>query len=587
MLKKSLVLYCFILLFYSVNFAQVNDSLLTNSQIQNKIYNSPVKEVKKLIYTTLWIDRDIDLAHSYSLDFLKRGIDQGDPNIRLFANFYISNTYYQKSNYKGTIVYAKAAIKEANALHDSIQLVHSSILKGSAYMKLANHKEALQPFLSAKEISEYKDLRYEELVCRANIGFIRIRLKRYSDALEVLNETLSKLSTKEYQNTQQFSYTHIRVLLLKGLCLKELNKLDEALKVNQEGVALTIEYNDPALKGDFYINTGNIFYKKGEYHKALGYLLEGKEILKSKNSADSQNILLANFYIAQCQYQLQSYEEALTLLMNNFEFTKEITHINKLDEMYELAIQIAKIRKDRDLEISLTRDHLKSINTIHRDQIETKDVLYEDDITQIKTDNQLLKSKQNKEKVVVITSIGIAIALLLALITAFIAFRKKAKNNEKQFKKLIENIENKSLKAQQIKDKKNISKGNIKDEKAKKIIEKLIGLEHSTFFLSSECNLYNTAKKIDTNTTYLSKALNKYKKQSFNQYLNEYRINTALLKLQNSSKFRSYTVEAIAHEIGYKSVNTFNKAFKEKTNLNPSYYIKRIIKVSHSETSNL
>ena len=36
------------------------------------------------------------------------------------------------------------------------------------------------------------------------------------------------------------------------------------------------------------------------------------------------------------------------------------------------------------------------------------------------------------------------------------------------------------------------------------------------------------------------------------------------------------TIEAIATEIGYKSTEPFSKAFKSKTGLYPSYFIKQL-----------
>ena len=46
---------------------------------------------------------------------------------------------------------------------------------------------------------------------------------------------------------------------------------------------------------------------------------------------------------------------------------------------------------------------------------------------------------------------------------------------------------------------------------------------------------------------------------------------------------RRYLIEAIALEIGYKSTDSFVKHFKNKTDLNPSYYIKQLNKMGTSE----
>ncbi len=109
------------------------------------------------------------------------------------------------------------------------------------------------------------------------------------------------------------------------------------------------------------------------------------------------------------------------------------------------------------------------------------------------------------------------------------------------------------------------------------LLQKLSSLEKTTFYLNIDCNLYNTAKNIGTNATYLSKIINEYKEQSFNDYINELRIKYFRNRLYNDAKFRSYTIKAIARELGYGSVNTFALAFKKQTGLSHSYYIKKVI----------
>jgi YesN/AraC family two-component response regulator len=116
----------------------------------------------------------------------------------------------------------------------------------------------------------------------------------------------------------------------------------------------------------------------------------------------------------------------------------------------------------------------------------------------------------------------------------------------------------------------------VEDEKSQAILKELSALEATYFYLSEDASLHNTAKLLNTNTSYLSKALNTVKKQSFSQYVNKLRIDYVLVRLKEDAVFRSYTIHAISKEIGYKSATTFIKEFKNKTGLNPSYYIKKI-----------
>ncbi|WP_046755024.1 helix-turn-helix domain-containing protein, partial [Kordia jejudonensis] len=58
----------------------------------------------------------------------------------------------------------------------------------------------------------------------------------------------------------------------------------------------------------------------------------------------------------------------------------------------------------------------------------------------------------------------------------------------------------------------------------------------------------------------------------------------ALEKLKEDKLFRSYDIKSIASELGFKSPDSFSRAFKNKTGIYPSYYIKNINKINSSES---
>jgi len=120
------------------------------------------------------------------------------------------------------------------------------------------------------------------------------------------------------------------------------------------------------------------------------------------------------------------------------------------------------------------------------------------------------------------------------------------------------------------------SSTDVPEETKQQILAGLKKLEKQEYFLKQECNSYNVARKINTNTTYLSKVINSHFDKNFNTYINDLRINYAILRLKNDVIFRSYSIQSIAEEVGYKSADSFSKYFKLNTGLNPSFYIKEI-----------
>ncbi|MFP3681350.1 helix-turn-helix domain-containing protein, partial [Pseudomonas sp. SIMBA_041] len=62
----------------------------------------------------------------------------------------------------------------------------------------------------------------------------------------------------------------------------------------------------------------------------------------------------------------------------------------------------------------------------------------------------------------------------------------------------------------------------------------------------------------------------------FSEYVNDLRINYLLKELQENQTLRKYTIQTISEEFGYKSPTTFIKAFKDRTQMTPSDYIKEL-----------
>jgi len=119
----------------------------------------------------------------------------------------------------------------------------------------------------------------------------------------------------------------------------------------------------------------------------------------------------------------------------------------------------------------------------------------------------------------------------------------------------------------------------VKKEKFEKILIGLQELEKEKYFLCSECSIASIARKLKSNTTYVSKVVKLQYHKNFNTYINDLRIEYVIMRLMNDSKLRKYSVSSISREIGYKSPDTFTKHFRQHTGTLPSNYIKNLDKI--------
>jgi YesN/AraC family two-component response regulator len=114
------------------------------------------------------------------------------------------------------------------------------------------------------------------------------------------------------------------------------------------------------------------------------------------------------------------------------------------------------------------------------------------------------------------------------------------------------------------------------EEKEKQIFNKLKLLEDKLIFLNQDFTLQFVAKKIKTNTTYLSYVVNKNFGKNFSEYANELKINYAINEMISNQTYRKYSTLAIAESVGFKNATSFTRTFSKRTGLSPVQFAQKL-----------
>ncbi|MGH1387399.1 helix-turn-helix domain-containing protein, partial [Kordia sp.] len=109
------------------------------------------------------------------------------------------------------------------------------------------------------------------------------------------------------------------------------------------------------------------------------------------------------------------------------------------------------------------------------------------------------------------------------------------------------------------------------------ILSQLTKFEDTKKF-TKQVSITSLAKNLKTNPKYLSKVINWHYKKNFSHYISELRIEYVISRLKEDSKFRNYTIKAIAQEAGFGNTESFSKSFHKSTGIKPSYFIKELQK---------
>ncbi|MEQ9100006.1 MAG: helix-turn-helix domain-containing protein [Imperialibacter sp.] len=96
-------------------------------------------------------------------------------------------------------------------------------------------------------------------------------------------------------------------------------------------------------------------------------------------------------------------------------------------------------------------------------------------------------------------------------------------------------------------------------------------------YKNPDLSLNSLSKAVHASPQMLSMAINQKSAKNFNSFVNTYRIQEATRLLQNS-RYDNLTVAAIAFEVGFNSISSFNTAFKTQTGQTPQTYRKQLPK---------
>lgn len=315
----------------------------------------------------------------------------------------------------------------------------------------------------------------------------------------------------------------------------EINLLEDNIDSAKENLKEAFEIVPETYKNSFkenskYYYSGLISYHEGDFDKAINNF-EAMDTL-SIQSNERAGFFLDDFY----KIQYKSYLKTNDLERADFFFEKHIASLKG-----QMNINNSVNSNFKNLEISQYHEEVRA-----------------------------LKKERLKQRLILSVILLVAFVVTVLII---VLFREKQKRNKEKLELLMERIsEQESL----VKPK--VVPLKINDDEIKRIIKRINELEETGYYLKNDCTLSNLAKKLKTNTTYLSKIFNLHYEKSFNTYINDLRIDFVIERLKHDTLFRRYSIQSLANEVGFKSKESFNAAFKKRTGVLPSALVNKLTK---------
>lgn len=535
--------------------------------------------LQKLSYDDLKIayfsnkNNDSDKAMFYATEVLNRAIKEKNTKEKTIAFLMLSDVHNRLGNYTDALQLVDSTLFYSEVSQNQIMQINGLKVKGNIFRNLGNYKNASEIYVQVNNIAQQTKNISLQVDAKHNIGLIKNEMGSHEEAIQIFTDNLNVIPSLSETNGK-ISYRNTIIALASAYTDFNPEKAKSYTETLKE-IATTD--NNQIAYGYYYMFEGKIAYKQKKFESALQLMNSAEKTFTSLGY--ERNLFTIYRFQGKCYYELRKFEKAISISekAKKIKKSKQFRHLELLDLYWLLEDSYKKIGElsNADQNSKLARK-LVVKNDLTKSSI-FKLLKEKYDVAGFKNQIEELTNKSKKERKYSSHLLYVGIALLITLLFFIIRSYKLKKVNKQKFQKLMKHIKTLETKKQiSPKTIKNDSEQKVTNEKASIILKALEKFEAKESYLHPKTSLTTVAKKINTNTSYLSKTLNEYKEQTFPNYITSLRINYALQRLKNDKVFRSYSIKAIAVELGFKSEGPFSRAFKQHTGIYPSYFIKNI-----------
>lgn len=555
--------FCFAVLLCSLTFAQISvrlDSLLsvwkqagsvsteeTEEQIIAAMYTAPFDSALSMSRTLLEQTPGLKnnslyiktLIHSYRLHTFQDQINMLNEASRLASRE--GNKYLLSASYLfKAIVYRDRAQTDSamiNALKSKdlleelapkYEIAPVLQLIADLHFYAGQYEQAEQIYRRLYEAGTYAPDAWQYITLNNNIGLIRVKQNRFSEAEEIFLKSLHSLETRKMNTADSNALPYLYRKLFEVTLAQKKYEIAQSYYV--QGEMLSLHFKQTSELPGIYAAKGKLCLEQAKFDSAL-YFLKKAEALE-KQSPD-YGIKMAVF--------------------SGFAETYKLMNDTKNANVYLLKLIDVKNTADS----VFNRARYMNIFAEHHFNNYRKEIE---------------EYKQRQFFYLLITVISV-----LSLLTIGVLFINANRKNKKLVQKNIEAVE--GQKHQEVhlpvneagEQTQQIETDDSRGEQIIAAFEKLMSEEK--LYLDKDISVGKISELLGTNRTYLSNAVNRTYNVNFATYINNLRIKEAV-HLISTGELKHLSIEGIAERCGFSNRISFNNAFRKFTGVTPSFFVK-------------
>ena len=325
----------------------------------------------------------------------------------------------------------------------------------------------------------------------------------------------------------------------------------------------------PDYHYNILMGRGLIAKSQNRQDEAAGYYLKAENYARSKN-LDNSFIDISNSCLAQLYIDNGNPDSAIYYLKKNEKWARSTKQNSLLAEAMNQLARAYDAKGDGAQATACRLEYARLLDTLHRS----------DEFNTMKNAQFMFDAKRNASKISFLTQkqtfseqqirmqnrwlVTLAIGIVLVAVLLVWVYVQK-----RQLRQAYNSLYDRSQVLP------TTSPMILSDMHRAELLDNIRNVMESTDeFCSPDFSIERLAQLVDSNSRYVSEAINDGYGKNFRTFLNEYRIREAMRRLADSERFGGFAIKAIAESVGYKSQANFITVFTKTTGMKPSMYQK-------------
>lgn len=516
-----------------------------------------------------------DKALEYAECLKEKALEAGSLSDEMLADSYIGQAQIAMDNYDSAHVYFNKGLEIWNRIDSSDRRPENykamyAIYNGMGIYSITidmNYEKAIEYFMTGSQLAE-KQKDYINYAILGSNMVIAYALRKDPSGL--------KYALEIYGYGKNFNDSYI-IYTGSSVCAMMYSlkgETAEAKKYAEEALSLADRYSDEMGVYRLY---AEITAAEGKTEEAERYYRMAVRDISGASATTAIAI-----YLSYGAFLLDTgkYTEAIEMLDKGIALAE-----SKNNRIY--TYQLHKTKSEACAKLGRYHDALDEYKLYHTTSIDIFNIERERAVNELarKYENErherliqqhnLEMVKKDREVQSILTAFAL---VLICLLATWLMYRHKNHlylQIARQYKETVEKLKSGQSDTED-------NKAENKNDKYDGIFERLESLmKNEKIYRELNLTRERVAELMNSNRTYLSQVIKEKTGQSFITYINDFRIQEAIEILSDPKN--DMPLKALSSHLGFSSITTFYKLFKDKVGMTPAKYRERIIVLSKAD----